>query len=236
MAKKFHSEAEKEVYELLEDMIENQHHDLGDNEFQIMYKHGGWMSKGKTVFARVKVLGDDLRRLLHKDVILYLNADMWKVMSAPQKRYVLDHTLYTLVTKEDKHGETVFEADGRPKLTTLPPDIEGFVEVIKRHGPVAEDVKRLTKALKETNQLTFDDLGKEQEEGEQPPQEPREGKTGTIDQNGVVDVDPPYDEKNQVTIDQVASQPEDKGEGGSGPEGDMSTVPPISGDDDDLPY
>lgn len=232
MSKKFHSEAEKEVYELLNQMIEKQHKDLSDSEFQILYKHGGWMSKGKTIFGKIKVLGDDIRRLLHTDAILYLNADMWAVMTAPQKQYVLDNTLYTLVPKTDKHDETVIEADGRPKLTTVPPDIEGFVEVIKRHGPVAEDVKRLTLALRETNQLTFDDLGKEQEDDEQPPQEPRDGKTGTIDKDGVVEVDPPYDEKNQVTIEQVVVK---EVEGGSGPEGDMKTVPPIESDDD-LPY
>lgn len=105
MADKFHSQGAEETYNLLADMIEKHHADLQETEVLILMKHGGWKSKGKPVFGKFKVLGDDLRSTWKKDVILYLNADMWGILSEPQRRYVLDHALYGLDVKVDKDGK-----------------------------------------------------------------------------------------------------------------------------------
>lgn len=154
---KFHSVAPEEVTELLGEIVDEHHDALEATNFLVLMKHGGWKSKGKAVFAKMKVLGDDLRRVMQKDVILYLNADMWAVMSKPQRKYILDHALYTLDVATNRHGDVKEAADGRPLLTSVPPDIEAYTEVVKRHGIIMEDVKRLAKAMTEVQQMTLDD-------------------------------------------------------------------------------
>lgn len=192
---KFYSEAEEMVYELLDDVIAKYHDDFTESEFLIQMRHGGWKSKGRTIFANLKVLTDALRTALKKDAILTINADMWKKMSDPQKVYVLDEALYGLDLKEDRHGDTKEAADGRPLLTTVSPDIQGFVEVMKRHGAVTADVKRLASALAEMNQLSFDDIEKQEVKQIEPV---HEGVTTKVNADGTAEV---VDE-NQTTIEQ----------------------------------
>lgn len=200
-AEKFHSEGTSAEYNMLGNMIKDHHKDFKDTEILILMKHGGWKSKGKSLFAKFKILGDDLRSTWDRDAILYLNADIWNRTSDPQRKYILDHALFSLDLKHDKHGCVLEAADGRPLLKTVPPDIEAYVEVIRRHGTITEDVKRLAKALTETNQLTFDDVKEEQ------PAPPHDGIKGTIGQDGVVEsVD--YDEKNQLTLEEAAAAAE----------------------------
>ncbi|MPY20688.1 putative metallopeptidase [Paenibacillus glucanolyticus] len=215
---KFHTEGTGEEHQLLNSMIEKHHQGFKDTEFLILMKHGGWKSKGKIKYSSFKVLGDDLRSTWDKDAILYLNADMWKKMTEPQKRYVIDNALFSLDVKTNKNGETLIAADGRPLLKTLPPDIEAFYEVIRRHGAVSEDVKRLAVAIKEVNveQLTIEDAAKQSEEQQQ---EPREGVRGKINPDGTVDVE---DDPNQVTLEEAAAAVE-----GDGQEG-----PPMPDDED----
>ncbi|MNJ51812.1 hypothetical protein D3C77_471270 [compost metagenome] len=219
-AEKFHTEGTEETYELLRDMIDEFHEDFRDSEILILMKHGGWKSKGKTVFGKFKVLGDDLRTVWGKDAILYLNADMWNRMSEPQKRYVLDNALYSLDLKCNKHGDVLEAADGRPLLKTLPPDIEAFVEVIKRHGTITEDVKRLALAIKDVSpdQMTIEEAAAATE-GQQ---EPREGVRGTINPDGTVDVE----DENQLTLEDAIDAADDD---------PMAGVNPLHDDDDDLP-
>jgi len=161
---KFHSEAPEEVYELLEDVVSKLHSNLDCSEPLILFKHNGWKSKGKTMFAKIKILGEDLRTTMDKDYILYLNKEYWDKMSDPQKHYILDHQLSTIDVTSDKHGDAKTATDGRPKLKSLPYDIEAYAAVIKRHGPIMEDVKRLALSLKETNQMTIEEVAAGAEE------------------------------------------------------------------------
>lgn len=201
---KFHSEAPEEVYDFLEEVIGKLHNDLGDSEPFILFKHNGWKSKGKEVFAKIKILGEDVRTAMGKDYILFLNKEFWEKMSEPQRRYVIDHHLSTIDVTTDKQGDTKTARDGRPKLKSLPYDIEAFAGVIKRHGPIMEDVKRLALSLKETNQLTIEDAAAATEER---PPEPHKGIKGTIALDGTVDVqrspDEPEDDENQVKLEEA---------------------------------
>ncbi len=223
---KFHSEAQQEVYDLLEKLVDDQRSDLEDVRFTILMKHGGWKSKGKIVFGKVKPLPDDMRFSMKKDALIYLNADQWKVMSDKQKLYVLESTLHALVPKYDKHGDMKTGNDGFPALTTIPYDIEAFADVIRRHGTVMEEVQRLAKALTETNQMTIDDVA-EQDEQEALP-ESREGIKGQINKDGTVNVDTEEDDPNQTKIEDYIEP--DQSESG------LDDVPPIPTDDDDLPF
>ncbi|WP_211746364.1 putative metallopeptidase [Paenibacillus sp. Marseille-Q4541] len=225
-ADKFHTEAIEETYDLLRNMIEEHHDHFEDTEILILMKHGGWKSKGKTVFGKFKVLGDDLRSTWGKDAILYLNAEIWNRTSEPQRRFILDNALYSLDLKTNKHGDTLEAADGRPLLKTIPPDIEAYVEVIKRHGTVTEDVKRLALAIKEVNvvQLTIEDAGRSQEQ--QPQQEPREGKRGNINLDGTVEVE---DDPNQVKLEEAI-----EAAAKNDPTSEEDDLPPLPDEDDSL--
>jgi hypothetical protein len=178
---KFHSEAPDDVIVNLDNVIEKYHKELGDSNFLILFKHGGWKSKGKTVFGGVSILADAFRVTMEKDVILFLNADMWTRFSPPQKNYLLDHFMYQLDTTTDRHGSTKYAMDGRPSLTKVPHDIEAYIDVVKRHGVVMEDVKRLASAMKETNQITIEDVVKDE-----PKEDPPKGIEYRLDGSEVI--------------------------------------------------
>jgi len=180
---KFHTKAPEDVIQNLDDIIDKHHEDLGDSHIQVWFKHGGWKSKSKTVFGKIQVMSDVFRRGMNCDAILYLNADMWKLFKQPQKNYLIDHFMYQLQTVTDRHGDSKIAMDGRPLLTTVPHDFEGYVDIVKRHGVIMEDVKRLASAMKETNQITIEEVGNEVKE------EPREGIEYKLDGSGEVIVD-----------------------------------------------
>jgi hypothetical protein len=237
---KFHKEASEEVYDLLTTILNDHHRDLSRNEFLILMKHGGWKSKGKTVLGKVSILNDAFRRTMDKDAIVFLNADVWIALSNQQKTYVLDNQLYGLDVSTDRHGGVKEASDGRPLLTTIAQDFEGFVDVVKRHGPVMGDIKRLLEVISGAGQMSIDEVPKEGV-GELP--EPREGVRGKINPDGTVDVD-----NNQLTFDEVASGSEQ--EPGNGKVADISEArqrkqdaakaedDPMAGvlDEDELPF
>lgn len=160
--KKFHSIAGKDVKDMLDEIIKEHHKELGRTNFLILFKHGGWESKGRRILGRAKVVGEDLRSTFGKDAIIYLNNDAWHYLSEAQRKYLLDHELYHLDVVKDKNYDTVELSDGRPKLTTVPHDLEDFVEIVKRHGIIMEDVKRLVRVLGDAKQITIDDVNEEQ--------------------------------------------------------------------------
>ncbi|WP_138751754.1 putative metallopeptidase [Paenibacillus sinopodophylli] len=196
---KFHTEAEEAVYTLLKDVVDKHHNHFEKPRFLILFKHGGWSSKGRNVFAKFKVLADDLRRTLKKEAILYLNCDAWRKMTEPQQRYFLDEALFGLDFKTNAKGDILIHADGSPLLKSVPPDLEAYIDVIKRHGPIAADVKRLLLGLKEVGQMTIEDLK------EEPPAPPHEGIKVVVGANGVVEE---VEDKNQLTIEGVAAAAE----------------------------
>ena len=159
--KKFHTEADQTVYKLLGDIIKEHHKELGRTNFLILFKHGGWESKGRRILGRAKVVGEDMRSTFGKDAIIYINRDAWHYLSDAQKRYLLDHELYHLDIVKDKNYDTVELQDGRPKLTTVPHDLEDFVAIVQRHGIIMEDMKRLVRALDNAKQITIDDVAEE---------------------------------------------------------------------------
>ncbi|WP_135553305.1 putative metallopeptidase [Paenibacillus cymbidii] len=244
---KFHTEADRFVYERLGNVIADHHKDLSKTEFLILMKHGGWRSKGKTVFAKMKVLGDDFRRTLKKDVVLYLNADMWGILTAQQKNYVLDHQLYTLDTATDRHGSVKRAMDGRPMLTTVPHDFEGFREVVRRHGIVMDDIKNLMNTMVQAKQITIEEAAaaavEQSHEQSAPPAELDDPNQTTLDQalkdagNGGLDMDAEIANAGNVAdIGQARSARKSKKdkEAAAAPE---SSQPDATGtDDDDLPF
>lgn len=161
--KKFHTQAGSEVTNLLEKVMSEHHKILRDNNFLILFKHGGWESKGRTILGRAKVVTEDMRSTFGKDAVIYLNREAWVFLTPEQKNYLLDHELCHLDIVQDKNFDTVTAPDGRPKLTTVPHDLEDFVSVIKRHGIIMEDVKRLVRVLGDAKQITLDDVTEEKE-------------------------------------------------------------------------
>ncbi|MEF3312562.1 putative metallopeptidase [Paenibacillus sp. GYB004] len=214
---KFFSHAPEEVVALLDEVVEANHNHLKDTEFLVLMRHGGWQSKGKHVFVKSKVIGADMRLTLAKDAAIHLNADMWAAMSKPQRKYIIDHALYALDTATTKDGDVKTAADGRPVLTTATYDIEAYVDVVKRHGIIMEDVKRLAKAMTEGKQLTLDEALRF-EANEKAADQFRE-KVKEAETEG----DSPQDQRTSDDVDPDSVEPEERyGE-------ELS----VTGDDDD---
>ncbi|CDN41661.1 putative metallopeptidase [Paenibacillus sp. P22] len=222
---KYLSDAPQEAYDLLQELIEKHHQDLQDSEIIIKLRHGGWKAKGKTVFGKFTIFSELYRQETGRDAALILNADMWFAMNPAQKRYILDHQLYSLEVSTNKDGDTKEAADGRPILKSIPPDIEAFNNVIRRHGIVMDDVKNLSKALNATNQdqLTIDDVAAQGE----PPELPRDGVRGKINPDGTVDVDEEWDESRQLTLEQAAAAAESDAPAADDPMHDVDDPEPF---------
>ncbi|QJC52725.1 hypothetical protein HGI30_14925 [Paenibacillus albicereus] len=198
---KYLSDAPQEVYGLLHELIEKHHDDLGDSHIIIKMRHGGWKAKGKMVFGKFAIFNELYRQETKKDAALILNADAWAVMKPNQKRYILDHQLYSLEVSTNKDGDIKEAADGRPILKSIPPDIEAFNNVIRRHGIAMDEIKSFSKALDEAGQLTIEDVTASSQESQEP--------AGHADS----DPDEEYDERRQVTLEQAAAAADDPMDG-----------------------
>jgi hypothetical protein len=191
--KKFHTQAGSDTHSMLQDVIKESHGKLIKSSFLILFKHGGWESKGRTILGRVKVVGDDIRSTFGYDAIIYLNRNAWVMFSPVQKKYLLDHELCHLDVVVDKNFDTKIGEDGRPKLTTNPHDLEDFVAVVKRHGLIMEDMKRLAKVLIESKQITIEEVTAGDEKAE-----PEETEV--------------IDDENQLTLDQIEAADAEAGD------------------------
>src|SRR5690554_783393 len=118
--KKFHTIAGPDIHTMLDAIIKENHKDFTDTNFLILFKHGGWDSKGRRILGKAKVVGEDMRSTFGKDAIIYLNKDAWNYLNEAQRKYLLDHELCHLDIIQDKNYDTVLASDGRPKLTTVP--------------------------------------------------------------------------------------------------------------------
>lgn len=198
---KYLSNAPQEVYDLLHELIDKHHKDLWDSNIIIKLRHGGWKAKGKVVFGKFTIFSELYRQETGKDAALILNADMWTQMKPNQKRYILDHQLYSLEVSTNKDGDTKEAADGRPILKSIPPDIEAFNNVIRRHGIAMDEIKSFSKALTEASQMTIEDVSAAAQEPQEPADDPDS------------DPDAEYDERRQVTLEQAAAAADDPMDG-----------------------
>lgn len=129
-------------------------------------------NKGATVAATMQVVSLKDRVLKKVDAQMVINQQAWNRLTAAQRDALVDHELEHLKLKKfaywtllgpdgkprrgpdgEETGEQELRCDlddlGRPKLTTVPGDIEsgdGHAVIIRRHGEAAMEYRNLTRA------------------------------------------------------------------------------------------
>lgn len=158
-----------EVYELMEELINENHEHLDESNIEIYLRAGKWETKGRTKYETAKIMAKDMRVHSKTDAVLILNGQQWEeVLNEQQKRCVLDTALERLDIQTNISDETKYDDDdGRPKLATKKYDFEGFMAVIRRHGLVMPEQRRAVKAMTEAKQMTLEEVLRPDEEAVQ---------------------------------------------------------------------
>lgn len=92
------------------------------------------------------------------DAQIELDGPVWKTLSQPCKKALLDHELTHLVVKRDRKTEKIKLDDlNRPVLATRPDDWSstGFLDVVARHGQASleyQAIQRLHEAVQQAAQ------------------------------------------------------------------------------------
>jgi hypothetical protein len=124
--------ANKEIHDMMEQLIRDYHHDLLPimDQIVIVFREKAAKSGGKTVYGKSKKASPIISVLGEKEYkfIIELAADCWEnELAADQRLALLDHHLCACrVDFDDKTGEY--------KCQVVPPDFIGFREEIDRHG------------------------------------------------------------------------------------------------------
>lgn len=120
--------ADKDVYDIMHDLISRYHAHLANAEIAILIKEtatktGGVVVAGKTkkVPPWVSALGEGIYHF-----IIEIGGDAWMDLTPKQKVALLDHHLCAMKAEE--------QDDGSIKFFIVPPDVIAYQEEIDRHG------------------------------------------------------------------------------------------------------
>jgi predicted metallopeptidase len=115
--------AEPETLELVREILEAHHKRLDGCKIAVIMREKAATHNGTVVLGCARISPANMRVLFDDDYdfIIELAADKWEILSAEQKRAVVDHELCHCTIKEDK-----------PAL--LAHDYEEFAVIINRHG------------------------------------------------------------------------------------------------------
>lgn len=147
----------------IERMQSEHHPDLDqvtvDALFTFDEEHSGPVLKhqGYAAAAVVSITPVKQRALGVADAIIVVDRATWLDLSALQRDALMDHELYHLHWKVDDEGKPLSDGLGRPKLAMRKHDwkIEGFDEIVQRHGLNALEALAAKHVLTRERQLLF---------------------------------------------------------------------------------
>lgn len=153
-------------YKLLEALIAEQHPELADAKFAIVFRKG-WRpdTDGILVGARIKKTSELDKEFDEFDFIIQLNFELWREtkISDEQKTILMDHELCHAAPEMDRDGEQKKDDRGRRLWRLRKHPITEFPEIIKRYGlgkvtglnakllAALEDESKRTEAAAEVN-------------------------------------------------------------------------------------
>lgn len=140
-----------EVQEMANDLIQQYHQHLLENEVRIEYvfidsipKRGSkeiWGTMRKVSNLAAYLAGsDDDKAASNSDpfFVMTISKPVWDVLTLDKRRALVDHELCHAYSENDEEKGI--------KLKLEPHDLEEFVEIVKRYGLWREDVKTFVKA------------------------------------------------------------------------------------------
>lgn len=112
---------------------------------------------GYPALAVVRIIGDKDRVAGRGDAEIVIAKESYEDMSDAEKDALLDHELYHLVVKKDRHGIIQVDDHRRPKMKMRKHDHQfgWFNEIAKRHGDASAEVQQARAFGQAQGQLYF---------------------------------------------------------------------------------
>lgn len=125
------------IYQILEELVEQNHPELEEAKFMLLWKHG-WRpdADGILVGAKIRKASEFDKELDEFDFAILLNYELFNETKIEDldKTIILDHELYHAAPEMDRDGEQKKDDRGRFCWRLRKHPIQEFPEVIKRYG------------------------------------------------------------------------------------------------------
>lgn len=158
-----YEECSGEIYKMADILVRRGHPDLAaaNAQLTLVFAYNEEtppiISNGYPAIAQIKKTNLLNRVCGLKDAIIIIDGKKWAEWSEERRRAVLDGELYRLEVQRDKEGAIKEDDAGRPVLALKTPDfkIEGFDEMVRRHGPEAIEAEAITTIINKWGELEF---------------------------------------------------------------------------------
>jgi hypothetical protein len=148
---KTYDPAPQDVHTRLAALIEKFHPDLKTSTARIDLLFV-WAEEGQTPLqchgypaqAVVRIIGDKDRVAGRGDAEIVIDRENYQMLSEAEKDALLDHELYHLIVKKDRHGIIQVDDHRRPKMKMRRHDHEfgWFDEIARRHGEHSAEIQQ----------------------------------------------------------------------------------------------
>lgn len=142
------------LYEMLNDLVGEQHHHLIDARIALAWRFGWKEDKdGRLKLGQAKKLSDLDREFRtgageEIDLVILLNYEVWNRgdFTCEQQLALIDHELcHFQFSKDDETGEPKMDVRGRLIYRLRGHDVEEFTEIVARHGIWRHDLEKFAK-------------------------------------------------------------------------------------------
>lgn len=162
---------DRDVIDLLNDVIDRWHPDLVEGEVKFLVQWAIAEPDEKTgeippalklhgvpALAIVKNISPEDRAAGLPDIRLKIDKSRWNELTSKQQMALLDHEASHVCCKRDQEGAIVSDDRGRPKTKIIPADfqLDGFAPVIKRHGEDSLEIVNLRSVFDRFVQPNFE--------------------------------------------------------------------------------
>ena len=120
---------------LIKECIDEYHEELKELSIIVLMRKGDWVSKRKTIWAKIKKATPEEIEICDCDIILIINDDIWNNITDGQQRAIIDHELSHLTC--DDYGN--FKIVGH--------DLEEFEHIVRRHGLWNQELVKFKPAM-----------------------------------------------------------------------------------------
>ncbi|KQN97007.1 putative metallopeptidase [Paenibacillus sp. Leaf72] len=120
------------------------------------FRTGSWMSKGRVVYGKAKVLTAFERFETNAEILILINKKIWPYLSEHQKEALIFHELCHIDPQIDKDGNSKLSTvDGRPVFKFKGHDLEEFRYVVEKYGLWMPDTQDFITSAKKGEQLSL---------------------------------------------------------------------------------